>query len=310
MKARALVSSILLAVLGFGAGGARLPPTAAPPPAHEPAIKLTPAEIELYKSAQTLIDWTPSEIHHCAFLHGLQPARNQDQMPEILERVGQTCSRDVDDFLNVTSDEEVVSVRSRPHSKLRRDFHYVVLSRPIGSLPAIEEYRTDLKGHLLNSATFLDFSMITSGFASSWLLLSPEDQHGSRFRCFGTQTIRDRECYVVGFSQDPKTVRRAGHFYSQGKGHVILVQGLVWVDAQTFQALRMTMWLLTPRNDIGLIKQTSTIDFFAVRPGGTEREVWLPRDVWVEVRYRDIKVRNIHHYSNYKLFRVESTIKP
>jgi hypothetical protein len=38
--------------------------------------------------------------------------------------------------------------------------------------------------------------------------------------------------------------------------------------------------------------------------------LWLPAVVEAEDLYRGIKVRNIHHYSDVKLFRVESTIKP
>jgi hypothetical protein len=52
------------------------------------------------------------------------------------------------------------------------------------------------------------------------------------------------------------------------------------------------------------------VDFYAVQPSGSERLLWLPRDVNFEAVYRDVEVHNTHHYSNFKLFRVESTIKP
>src|SRR5271157_341501 len=45
-----------------------------------------------------------------------------------------------------------------------------------------------------------DFYMTTSGFASTWLYLSPAEQHDSCFRYFGIQAIRDRECHVMGFA--------------------------------------------------------------------------------------------------------------
>jgi hypothetical protein len=37
--------------------------------------------------------------------------------------------------------------------------------------------------------------------------------------------------------------------------------------------------------------------------------LWLPREVKVDIVYRGMEVHNTHHYSNFKLFRVESTIK-
>jgi hypothetical protein len=90
----------------------------------------------------------------------------------------------------------------------------------------------------------------------------------------------------------------------------MLVQGLAWIDSETFQVLRIKTWLLAPRTDIGLNHLNSTVDFYPVQPSGAERVLWLPRDVTVESVYRGIGVRNTHHYSNFKLFRVEITIKP
>lgn len=307
---RALSGCFILAALGMGAMGARAPQNPPPPQAPEAEIKLTPAELELYKNAQTLIAWTPSQIHQSPYLHNLRPAQGQDQLPGILERVGQTCARRLVDFLNVTFDEQVVSKGSMSYSRVARDFHYVVVRGPGGDLPAFTEYRTDLKGEPLNAASFWDFSMITSGFASSWAFFRPEERQDSHFRYFGTQTIRSRECQVVGFAQDPERATDLGVFHMQGTSVNVVVQGLAWIDAQTFQVLRITTWLLAPRKDIGFSSQLSTVDFDPIRPAGTERVMWLPRDVQVEVLFRGRKVRNTHQYSNYKLFRVESTIKP
>jgi hypothetical protein len=316
----------MLMALGIGAEGARLPQTAAPPQAPESEIKLTPSEIELYKSAQTLIDWTPSQIQHSPYLHKLRPAGRQDQLPTILDRVGQTVTRMFHNFRNVSCDEKIVSAAYRyrfhnssggnylPGSHVSRRFRYIIVRRPRGDLPAFAEYRTDLKGNPIDvtadDTRLQGFFMITWDFASTFLYLSPADQHDNRYRYLGIQTIRNRECHVVGFAQDPEKVQRGNRFYIGSYGVVNLVQGMAWIDTQTFQILRVMIWLLAPRKDIGLSSQTSTVDFFPVRPSGTDKVLWLPRDVRVEDLYRGMKVRNIHQYSNYKLFRVESTIKP
>jgi hypothetical protein len=140
--------------------------------------------------------------------------------------------------------------------------------------------------------------------------LSPADQRASHFRYFGIQTIRNRECYVVGFAQEPERARSVGGLGIGGQRVVLLVQGLAWIDSQAFQVLRITTWLLAPRTDVGLDSLTSTVDFYPVQPSGSERVLWLPRDVTVTIVYGGRLVRNTHRYSNFKLFRVESTIKP
>jgi hypothetical protein len=318
VKFRALVSSFILAAVSIGAGRARLQQPAAPPQLPEPPPQLTPSEIEIYKRAKRLIDWTPRQIHHCPFLHKLRPAGSQDQLRMVLERVGQTVTLLFHDFPRIACDEEVLSETSlrdplapekRRNAKLRK-FRYIVIPWPVGDFPAFDEYRTDLKGNPLDDPSLGDFFWITFDFASTWLYLSPANQHVSRFRHFGIETIRKRECHVVGFAQDPERARSVGELRMGGKSVVLLVQGLAWIDSETFQVLRIKTWLLAPRTDIGLTNQTSTVDFYPVQPSAFERVLWLPGDVVVMMDYRDNWFRNTHHYSNYKLFRVDSAIKP
>jgi hypothetical protein len=312
MKLRALVSSFMLAAVSIGAVSARLQQPAAPPQAPEPPLQLSPSETVLYEFAPTLIDWTPQQIRDCPSLHKLQPAKSQDQLPMILERAGQTGTVAFQDFPQVSCDEVVTSETSggKTLSTKPQKFRYIVIPRPAGDVRIFEEYRTDPEGNPPAKMSLDDFYMITSGFASTWLYLSPAEQHDNRFRYFGIQAIRNRECHVVGFAQDPQSARRVGALSIGDENFASLVQGLAWIDTQTFQILRVMTWLLAPRTDIDLSSHISTVDFYPVHPIGSERVLWLPRDVKVWVLYQGVAIRNTHHYSNFKLFRVESTIKP
>jgi hypothetical protein len=279
----------------------------------KPEAQITLAEIEIYKTGRSLIDWTPREIRDCPFLHKLQPAGSQDQLPVVLERVGQTVTLLLHEFPQIACDEQVMSeslsVGSRTRPGITHKFRYIAIPRSLGGFQGFEEYRTDLKGNPVDAAHLSGFFLTTSNYISTCLYLSPTDQDSSRFRLFGTQSIRERECHVVGFAQEPEKVRRVGTFRFQDKRVVLLVQGLAWIDSETFQVLRIMTWLLAPRTDIGLSAHTSTVDFYPVQPSGFERVLWLPREVTVFTYYRGIRLRNTHHYSNFKLFRVTSTIK-
>jgi len=68
--------------------------------------------------------------------------------------------------------------------------------------------------------------------------------------------------------------------------------------------------LLAPRDDIGLAKQTTEIEFGEVHLPRVSSPLWLPREVVVTTESKGRILRNRHHYSNYKLFAAESTIKP
>ena len=146
------------------------------------------------------------------FLRGVRPAGSQDQLPLVLERVGQTATLLFNNFTQVSCDEDVLSEASlldphQTHGILHyptRDnkFRYIVIPLPGDGLPGFEEYRTDLKWNPGDNLHLGDHYMLTSKFASTWLYLRPADQPNTRFRYFGTQTIRNHECHVVGFAQD------------------------------------------------------------------------------------------------------------
>ena len=324
VQARAQVQSSLRAVVCIGALSSGLQLFAAPPQLLELPLHLTPSEIEIYKGAQTLIAWTPRQVHECAFLRKLRPAESRDQLPMVLERVGQTVALQFHDFPRIACDEVVSEAQAVQGVSLtadgatlpevseaivRRRLRYIVLPWPVGDVPAFEEYRTDVKGNPFDASNLSDLAMISSKYTSAFLYFSPVDQPDNRYRYFGIQTIRNRKCLVVGFAQEPETARRVNRFHFQGKTAGLLFQGLAWIDSESFQILRITTWLLAPRTDIGVSSQTSTIDFYPVQPSGSERVLWLPRDVTVALVYHGTKVRNTHRYSNFKLFRVESTIK-
>jgi hypothetical protein len=324
VKFWALAESLILAAMSIGAAGARLPQSASPAPAPEPRVKLAPAEIDLYKTSQTLIDWTPHQVQHNPYLHGLKSAANQDQLPTLLDRTGQAVAQTFHNFRNVTCDERIVSAAYRVAAvrakwdnpvnviNVSRRFHYIIVRSSIGNLPAFSEYRTELNGKRVSFApddpSIRGFPMLTWEFASTFLFFSPEDQHADRYRYLGVQKIRNRECYVVGFVQDPQNVCRANRFYVDNSDNVVLLQGMAWIDAQTFQILRVMTFLVAPRTDIGLDSHMTTVNFYPVRPVGMDTVLWLPRDVRVEILYRGTKIRNEHEYSNFKFFRVASTI--
>ena len=151
----------------------------------------------------------------------------------ILDRAGKTGAVAFQDFPRIACDEAVKSTAGTPPKTKLQDFRYIVLPRPASDVQVFDEYRTDMAGNSPETLKAGSLFMITSGFASTWLYLSPDEQHDSRFRYFGTQTIRNRQCHVVGFAQGPLRAHNLGEF-SLGKTATILLQGLAWLTPKRF----------------------------------------------------------------------------
>jgi len=121
-------------------------------------VMLTPAEIEIYKAAPSLIDWTPRQIRDHPLLGKLLLAEDQSQLPTVLKRTGQTVTIMFHDFPRITCDEEVGTESYRQRGGFAHylnRFRYIVIPNPADVIPTFNEYRTDLRGNALNEAKFM-----------------------------------------------------------------------------------------------------------------------------------------------------------
>jgi hypothetical protein len=150
---------------------------------------------------------------------------------------------------------------------------------------------------------------LSKNFASQWVLLLPENQPGARFRYIGSQLVDGKKCYVLGFAERPGQATVTAQFHFGGKWGALLYQGLVWVDAQSYRVVKLLLDRLEPRFDIGLERQTTEIKLGEVHIAQADSSLWLPTDVAVTVIFDGRRFRNLHHYSNYRLFVVRITIK-
>lgn len=320
VKFRALVGSIfLISAVGLtvrsnAQSSGRKPQSARALP------HLSSKELKIYRKARTLIDWTPREIKRFPTLYRLHPASSQSQLPMILDRVGKVGMAMLAGFRNIVCEEHMFSewTLGRPIATYREmgpnevvhHFRYIIIPTSGGNPRMFKEYRTSPKGKPIKLMNLDDLILITTNFTGSWAYFSTSDQPESRFRYFGKEMIRKSECYVVGFSQIPGIARNVSTFEVGKHSAVLLEQGLAWIDVKTFHILKIETWLLAPRGDMGLENQTTTVEYFPVQPEGLKTFLWLPRKVTVNIHFYRAYIRNTHLYSKFKLFRVESAIKP
>jgi len=284
----------------------------------EPAVRASKEELEAYGRARSLVDWTPQDVKQFPSLYKLRVPAKEDQLPLILKRVGERAAAMIAQFRNIACDERVYSEwnvgspiatwREMGPNESAYHFLYIIIPRPAGDPRMFTEYRTDPRGNPVDLAGLTDLQLITTNFTGSWAYFNSSNQVESRFRYFGEEPVRKRLCYVVGFAQTPDITRNFTTFEVGKRSAVILVQGLAWIDEESFHIAKIETWLLAPRKDIGLESQNTTVNYFPTLPGGLESALWLPKAVTVLVHYNNVFVRNTHLYSGFKLFQTHATI--
>ncbi len=282
-----------------------------------PSPLLTPQEMRRYENVQTLIDWTPEQIRALPELRGLEARESRQDLPAILRAVGEHVDAFFEDFPDTSSTEQVRSgpcdnpSSDRCRVKFRDKFSYLVITNPRGGDQPLGEYRSDAKGRPIDYRRLGNGKVIlTYGFTTAPLQhFRPQYQEGCRFRLFGRQSVMGREADVVGFTEIPGRYPQPTEFRRGNAVVPLFLQGIAWIDAKTYQILRIQTYALPPPPGVSLEKETTRIEFSAI-PLREATAFWLPTTVVVDVWLDHRHFRNIHTYSNFKLFRVETRIGP
>lgn len=271
-------------------------------------------QLESYHGAQSFVDQPlPELIRAVPELRGIEPATNQEDTSVILRRVGENVAEAFQSFPDTVSTERIQQTILRSNGKvsgsLDQKFHYLILAESHKEDLDLREFRTDLRGERAQPAGLGEGFMITSGFASADLIFHPTYQSDTNFRYLGRQMLDGRPALVMAFAQKPSTSRLFERFNSGQVSVLILVQGLAWIDPQTYHILRLRTDLLKPAREIRLNVQTTEIQFDEVRFKGVPAVFWLPSQVVVTVEWKGKSFRNVHQYSDFMLFNVKADEK-
>ncbi|MHB8653759.1 MAG: hypothetical protein ACYDA9_07765 [Terriglobia bacterium] len=246
-------------------------------------------------------------------LHGLEPAPSQADLPAILQKTGEGVQAFFENFQNTVSTEQISEARLGKDGKVKdsldQKFRYLLVTHPQKQRLGLEEYRTNLRGDRTEPTGLNSGLMLSTGFATTSLLFHPAYQNGSTFRYLGRQVANGRECHVVAFAETPEKARMIERFSTADDSVLILFQGLAWIDAQNYKILQLRTDLLRPQSKIRLQRQTTEISYDPVQFKQLAMAMWLPSEVAVTVEWRGKTYRNMHKYSEFKLFNIDAKDK-
>jgi len=181
----------------------------------------------------------------------------------------------------------------------------LLLARPEKWGLGLEEFRTDNRGERAAPTGLESGFMLTSGFASASLLFHPAYRSGATFRYLGQQSLESRPCFVVAFAQNPAKAQMMERFNTDRASVLVLLQGLAWIDADSYRIVRLRTDLLKPQPQIRLQQQTTEIKYAPIEFKQVAAAMWLPSEVGVTVEWKGRTFRNSHKYSDFRVFNTE-----
>jgi poly(3-hydroxybutyrate) depolymerase len=266
--------------------------------------QMTPQSFDssIWANAKPYLDDPPAQlITAVAELQGIAPAPDQQQLPDILKKIGAKSLDLLRRMPNVISHESVVTKILQPHGPtFHQKFEYLVLRHDANGVASLDEFRTDKA----NSGA----TPLAQGSANMWVIFHPGNLYESRFRCLGRQHMDGHATIVVAFAQIPDKVRFPGEVKLQGQSVPVLYQGIAWVDESDFRIVRLRTDLLAPRPDIYLRTLTREVLFSDVRLPETSELLWLPQEATVTTDFKGQTMQQIYKYSGFRLYQAKSRI--
>jgi hypothetical protein len=154
--------------------------------------------------------------------------------------------------------------------------------------------------------------LLSNGFATLFLVFHPYYSAAFTFTFAGDDLVSGKTLEKVNFQHIPG-MKSPAALALRGREYPLELSGTAWVDAQTGSIARIEANIADTLQDVGLKALSSEIDFAPLKFSDSKQEFWFPTQARVEVETPRQHWRNLHQFTSYKKFSVnteEQVIKP
>jgi hypothetical protein len=286
--------------LRFHAGSlVRAIPCAAAGLAMIVALAATPA-VRAQSDRDSTLHWTPPRMHETVPGISAKPACNLDS---VLEKAGQRAEVLIDHLQSFDARERVRYENTDSHmtSKLflTRKYDYQV---DFGEPPAplqLHETRTPLEQGDSGIDSYMD-----RGLAGIALVFHPTMQSDYEMKCEGYVERRGHGAWVVSFTQIEGRPSRAVALVTQNERFPVSIRGRAWIEARTGEVIHMETFLVSPKMELNLRSNATSVDYAPVKFKTKDVTLWLPQTAVVYANYGKTRTIIEHTFSNFQLFSV------
>jgi hypothetical protein len=185
--------------------------------------------------------------------------------------------------------------------RLRR-FDYLLIAQSTDGDLSLDESRLEEQSAKHRKNVSL---LVTNGFATMLLVFHPYYESGFEFSPPESVVLNGRTVSKVQF-RHVKGTRTPTALMLRGREYPLEMKGTAWIDNQTGTVVRMESELENSMEDIGLRRLHSEVTYSPVQFRGISGSTWLPSEATIEVETPRQHWRNIHRFTNYQRFDVDT----
>ena len=246
-----------------------------------------------------------STAHFVPSAFGAEPPSLQT----LLDRAGKSVEQFSEEFASVTCTELVTQEKLGNQAKIiyqrKSAFDFLFFLDLHGDALSVEESRLAQKlPGKPEKPTDLPL-LTTNGFSTLALIFHPFYQGSFEFDRLEDATIDSRKSAVVRFRHIPGT-RSTAALRLHGRDYPLDLQGTAWIDLESGEVVKITAGLMSPMPDLNLRVLSSDVSYGPVHFPSSSEVYWLPLQASVDVETPYQHWRNIHHFTDYKMFTVKT----
>lgn len=231
-----------------------------------------------------------------------------DPLQEVLDRTSRQVSEYVDVISKVNCVERVMQLRIGDSSKnvdsVQSTFDYMVLLNHVGGDLDLLESRV-VSGAQKGERKEQPAMLLSNGLSLLFLVFHPSYSPGFEFTLGADDSIDGRKYATVRFRHIRGT-RSPAALAVRGREYALDLAGTAWIDPRTGIIAKIAGGLDAPMDDIGLRRFDFAAEYTPVSFQQPSLTYWLPSRVTADVVSRHQRWRNVHQFSNYRRFAVET----
>jgi hypothetical protein len=229
----------------------------------------------------------------------------------LLDHAGKAVAQFSEEFAAVTCTELVTQAKLGNRAKIIYErqsvFDFLFFIDLHGDALSVEESRLAQKpAGKEKKKKQMDLPLLTTnGFSTLALIFHPYYQGSFEFDRIEDVAIDGKESAQVRFRHIPGT-RSTAALFLKGKDYPLDLQGTAWIDLESGKIIKIAAGLMAPLQDLNLRTLNSSVSYGPVRFPSSSEVYWLPLQASVDVETRYQHWRNIHQFSDYKVFSVKT----
>ncbi|HKQ87745.1 MAG TPA: tetratricopeptide repeat protein [Candidatus Acidoferrales bacterium] len=226
---------------------------------------------------------------------------------QVIQNTGERMLELVANFNNIDATEEMVHERldgiGKSIETVKRRFDYLVsISEVRPGLLDVEELRNGTA-----APSVFPGDIVTRGVPALALVFHPDFRSDYEMTCAGQGELRGHPTWIVDFKQKDHRPSRLRLYRIDSMVYPVSLEGRAWIDAETFQVMRLETDMIHPMPEIQLLRDYIRVDYKPVQFQGAKTVLWLPSAADMYFDFRHERYHRHENLSRYRLFSVGAT---